>query len=69
MGLMSNSGYFKVWDSFGLSKFALKHTRKDAIHKFIHKIVKENSLIIVGNVSSQKLAKIKLVKSVLDAGS
>ena len=46
----------------------IKNTRKDAIHKFTHKIVKENSLIIVGNVSSQKLAKTKMAKSVLDAG-
>jgi len=46
----------------------IKNTRKDAIHKFTHKIVKENSLIIVGNVSSKKLAKTKMAKSVLDAG-
>jgi IS605 OrfB family transposase len=46
----------------------IKNTRKDAIHKFTNKIVKENSLIIVGNVSSQKLAKTKMAKSVLDAG-
>ncbi len=46
----------------------IKNTRKDAIHKFTSKIVKENSLIIVGNVSSQKLAKTKMAKSVLDAG-
>lgn len=46
----------------------IKNTRKDAIHKFTNKIVRENSLIIVGNVSSQKLAKTKMAKSVLDAG-
>ena len=46
----------------------IKNTRKDAIHKFTNKIVRENSLIIVGNVSSQKLAKSGLAKSVLDAG-
>jgi IS605 OrfB family transposase len=45
----------------------IKNTRKDAIHKFTHKITKENSFIIVGNVSSQKLAKTKMAKSVLDA--
>ncbi len=46
----------------------IKNTRKDAIHKFTHKIVKENSLIVVGNISSKKLAKTKMAKSVLDAG-
>jgi IS605 OrfB family transposase len=46
----------------------IKNTRKDAIHKFTCKIVKENSLIIVGNVSSKNLAKTKMAKSVLDAG-
>ena len=46
----------------------IKNTRKNAIHKFTNKIVRENSLIVVGNVSSQKLAKTKMAKSVLDAG-
>ena len=46
----------------------IKNTRKDAIHKFTNNLVSENSLIIVGNVSSQKLAKTKMAKSVLDAG-
>jgi putative transposase len=46
----------------------IKNIRKDAIHKFTTKIVRENSLIVVGNVSSQKLAKTKMAKSVLDAG-
>ena len=46
----------------------IKNTRKNAIHQFTHKIVKENSLIVVGNVSSQALAKTKMAKSVLDAG-
>lgn len=46
----------------------IKNSRKDAIHKFTNKIVRENSLIVVGNVSSRKLAKTKMAKSVLDAG-
>ena len=46
----------------------IKNSRKDAIHKFTTKIVRENSLIVVGNVSSQKLAKTNMAKSVLDAG-
>ncbi|WP_432742582.1 transposase [Methylobacter sp. G7] len=46
----------------------IKHQRKDAIHKFSNKVVKENSLIVVGNVSASGLAKTKMAKSVLDAG-
>lgn len=46
----------------------IKNRRKDAIHKFSNKIVKENSLIVVGNVSPSGLAKTKMAKSVLDAG-
>ena len=46
----------------------IKNSRKDAIHKFTTKIVRENSLIVVGNISSQKLAKTNMAKSVLDAG-
>ena len=46
----------------------IKNTRKDAIHQFTHKITKENSFIVVGNVSSKALAKTKMAKSVLDAG-
>lgn len=46
----------------------IKNLRNDAIHKFTTKLVKENELIAVGNVSSSKLAKTKMAKSVLDAG-
>jgi putative transposase len=46
----------------------IKNRRKDTLHKFSNKIVKENNLIVVGNVSSSKLAKTKMAKSVLDAG-
>ncbi|WP_432740740.1 transposase [Methylobacter sp. G7] len=46
----------------------IKHRRNDAIHKFSNKVVKENSLIVVGNVSASGLAKTKMAKSVLDAG-
>lgn len=46
----------------------IKNTRKDATHKFTYKIVKEDSLIIVGNVSGAKLVKNGLVKSVFDTG-
>ena len=46
----------------------IKHQRADAIHKFTHQLVNENNLIVVGNVSSQALAKTNMAKSVLDAG-
>lgn len=34
--------------------------RKDAIHKFATKIVKNNTLIVIGNVSSSHLMKTKI---------
>lgn len=46
----------------------VKNRRADAIHKFTTQLVRENSLIVIGDVSSSKLAKTKLAKSVLDAG-
>lgn len=45
----------------------IKNRRKDALHKFSAKIAKENCFIVVGDVSSRKLAKTKMAKSVFDA--
>ena len=42
--------------------------RKDALHKFSRKIVNEYQNIYVGDVSSLKLAKTRMAKSVYDAG-
>jgi putative transposase len=42
--------------------------RKDALHKFSRKLVREYQTIVVGDVSSRKLAKSRMAKSVLDAG-
>jgi putative transposase len=42
--------------------------RKDALHKFSRRIVNEYQRIVVGDVSSLKLAKTRMAKSVLDAG-
>lgn len=42
--------------------------RKDALHKFSRKIVNEYQTIGIGDVSSLKLAKTRMAKSVLDAG-
>jgi putative transposase len=42
--------------------------RKDALHKFSRKIVNTYQTIVVGDVSSLKLARTRMAKSVLDAG-
>lgn len=46
----------------------IKNCRKDTLHKFSSKLVAENAAIFIGNVSSKKLIKTKMAKSVLDAG-
>lgn len=46
----------------------IKNRRKDAIHKFSRQLVNSHGAIVIGNVSSSKLAKTKMAKSVLDAG-
>lgn len=46
----------------------IKNRRKDFLHKFSTKLTKDNGAIFVGDVSSQKLVKTKMAKSVLDAG-
>jgi putative transposase len=42
--------------------------RQDALHKFSSQIVKEYQSIVIGDVSSLKLARTRMAKSVLDAG-
>lgn len=46
----------------------IKNRRKDALHKFSTALVNSHAAIFVGDVSSQKLAKTRMAKSVLDAG-
>lgn len=46
----------------------IKNRRKDHIHKFTTALVNNHAAIFVGDVSSLKLAKTKMAKSVLDAG-
>ena len=46
----------------------IKNQRSDYNHKLSAKLAAENKLIVVGNVSSSKLAKTRMAKSVLDAG-
>ena len=42
--------------------------RQDALHKFSTQIVKEYQTIVIGDVSSLKLSRTRMAKSVLDAG-
>jgi putative transposase len=46
----------------------LARRRKDALHKYSRKIVNQYQHIVIGDVSSLKLAKTRMAKSVLDAG-
>ena len=46
----------------------IKNKRNDAIHKFTTKMVKNYGAIFVGDVSSKKLVKTRMAKSVLDSG-
>ena len=46
----------------------IKNKRNDALQKFTTQLVRENELIVVGNVSSSALAQTTMAKSVLDAG-
>ncbi len=46
----------------------IKNRRHDGLHKYSRKLVNENAAIFVGNVSSLKLVKTRMAKSVLDAG-
>ena len=46
----------------------IANCRKDFLHKLSTAMVREHALIAVGNVSSSKLARTKVAKSVLDAG-
>lgn len=44
----------------------IKNKRRDALHKFSTKLTNEYGAIFVGNVSSSKLARTRMAKSVLD---
>ena len=46
----------------------IANCRKDYLHKASTQLVKENALIIVGDLSAKKLVKTKMAKSVLDTG-
>ena len=46
----------------------IANCRKDHLHKASTQLVKENALIIVGDLSAKKLVKTKMAKSVLDTG-
>jgi putative transposase len=46
----------------------IANRRKDFLHKLSTRLVKNYGVIVVGDVSSSKLVKTKMAKSVLDAG-
>ncbi len=46
----------------------IKNSRKDALHKFSTSLVNDYGAIFVGDVSSNKLARTRMAKSVLDTG-
>lgn len=46
----------------------IANQRKDALHKFSRKIVDQYQIIVIGDVSSTKLAKTRMAKSVFDSG-
>lgn len=46
----------------------ITNSRKDTNHKISHELTRDNNVIVVGNVSSSKLVKTNMAKSVLDAG-
>ncbi|NNG75219.1 IS200/IS605 family element transposase accessory protein TnpB, partial [Acinetobacter sp. ANC 4277] len=46
----------------------IANCRKDHLHKASTLLVKENALIVVGDLSAKKLVKTKMAKSVLDTG-
>ena len=46
----------------------IANCRKDHLHKASTQLVKDNALIVVGDLSASKLVKTKMAKSVLDTG-
>jgi len=45
-----------------------KNRRKDALHKLSTRLVQQNAVVAVGNVSSQSMVKTRMAKGALDAG-
>ncbi|WP_214442735.1 RNA-guided endonuclease InsQ/TnpB family protein, partial [Escherichia coli] len=46
----------------------IANCRKDHLHKASTQLVKDNALIVVGDLSANKLVKTKMAKSVVDTG-
>ena len=78
---LESKQFYREWESrLGIAQRAnkkkrvkaihanIKNRRLNHIHQFTARLVKENALIVVGNINSSKLAKTKMAKSVLDAG-
>lgn len=78
--LETKNNYRKLEEKLGMAQRAkkanqvkvisakIKNSRKDELHKLSSKLVKEFNRIYIGDVSSSKLAKTRLAKSVLDKG-
>lgn len=49
-------------------RMKVANQRKDFLHKLSHRITRQYGFIAVGDVSSSRLAKTRMAKSVLDAG-
>ncbi len=62
--------YHEAEDTLGVRAIhaKIRNRRKDAIHKFTTHLAERYGVIFVGDVSSAKLVKTKMAKSVLDAG-
>lgn len=46
----------------------VKNSRKDLSHKISHEVTRDNNMVVIGNISSSKLVKTRMAKSVHDAG-
>jgi len=46
----------------------IKNSRNDLSHKISNELTRDHQLVVIGNVSSSKLVKTRMAKSVLDAG-
>ncbi|HEH4354588.1 RNA-guided endonuclease InsQ/TnpB family protein [Acinetobacter baumannii] len=79
--VISNPKYFKKYEQkLGIAQRAknkkrvralhakIANSRKDYLHKASAKLVRENALIVIGNLSAKKLVKTRMAKSVLDTG-
>jgi putative transposase len=65
LGLLQRRGH---WRQATRLHRKIRRRRQDACHQFSRKIINTYQNIVVGDVSSTKLAKTRMAKSVLDSG-